>query len=112
MRRLWPILLLVVIWAGSSCARWKGGEPRAGSGPILTPDLKLSGTVVSVNSVGRFVVLRFAGGSLPAVGQELSVYRQGLKVGEVMISGPQRDDHIVADIVAGEARVGDEVRLP
>jgi hypothetical protein len=40
----------------------------------------------------------------------MNVYRRGLKVGEVKVTGPQRDDNIVADITAGEAAVGDEVR--
>jgi hypothetical protein len=33
-----------------------------------------------------------------------------LKAGEVKISGPQRDNNIVADLVNGDAQVGDEVR--
>jgi hypothetical protein len=33
-----------------------------------------------------------------------------LKVGEVRVSGPQRDDNIVADLVTGTAAAGDEVR--
>jgi hypothetical protein len=77
---------------------------------LVTPDLSSTGRVVSVNAVGRFVVLKFPTGRLPAVGQVLSVYREGLKVGELRVSGPQRDDHIVADIAAGEVRVGDTVR--
>jgi hypothetical protein len=47
---------------------------------------------------------------MAGIGQILTVSRDGLKVGEVKVSGPQRDDNIVADITAGEARVGDEVR--
>ena len=47
---------------------------------------------------------------LPALEQRLIVYRGGLKVGEVKVSGPQQDDNIVADIVAGQAEAGDEVR--
>jgi len=70
----------------------------------------LVGKVVRFNSEGRFVVLNFPIGHLPGVDQRLNVYRQGLKVGEVKVTGPQRDDNTVADIVAGEAQVGDEVR--
>jgi hypothetical protein len=33
-----------------------------------------------------------------------------LKVGEVKVTGPQREDNIVADLAAGEAEVGDEAR--
>jgi hypothetical protein len=34
-----------------------------------------------------------------------------LKVAEISVTGPQREDSIVADIVAGEAEVGDDVRV-
>ncbi len=33
-----------------------------------------------------------------------------MKVGEVKITGPQQDNNIVADLVTGEAQVGDDVR--
>jgi hypothetical protein len=33
-----------------------------------------------------------------------------LKVAEVKVTGPQRDNNIVADLVSGDAQVGDEVR--
>ena len=33
-----------------------------------------------------------------------------MKVGEVKITGPERDNNIVADLVTGEAQVGSEVR--
>jgi len=68
--------------------------------------------VVSFNPVGRFVVLNFPVGELPGIGDTLSLYRAGLKVGEVQVTGPQRNTDIVADLVTGEAQVGDEVRQP
>lgn len=70
----------------------------------------LVGKVVRFSSEGRFVVLNFPIGRLPSVDQKLYVYRQGLKVGEVKVTGPQKDDNTVADLVAGETQVGDEVR--
>jgi hypothetical protein len=78
--------------------------------PVVTPDTGLAGKVASFNNDGRFVVLNFPLGHLPAVEQRLFVYRQELKVGEIKVSGPQRDDLIVADLVAGEAQPGDDVR--
>jgi hypothetical protein len=63
-----------------------------------------------VNTTARFVVLNFPIEKMAAVEQRLNVYRRGLKVGEVKVTGPQREDNIVADLVAGEAEVGDEVR--
>lgn len=78
--------------------------------PRVTPLNELSGKVASVNAGLRFAVLDFYLVQLPPVDQRLGVYRQGQKVGEVKITGPARDHNIVADITAGEAQVGDEVR--
>jgi hypothetical protein len=77
---------------------------------IVTPENALVGKVALVNSVGRFVVLSFPFGKMAAPEQHLNLYRQGLKVGEVKVTGPAREDNIVADLVAGEAEVGDEAR--
>lgn len=92
-------------------------KPKAGNSKnasstqlVVTPNPGLNGRVVTVNAAQRFVVLNFPVGHLPSIDQRLDLYRQGLKVGEVQVTGPQRDDHIVADIAAGEASPGDEVR--
>jgi hypothetical protein len=55
-------------------------------------------------------VLGFTVGQMPKQDQGLFLYRDGMKVGEVKITGPQRENNIVADLVTGEAQVGDEVR--
>ena len=68
------------------------------------------GTVASVNPSFRFVVVTFPFGELPTSGQPLDVYRNGLKVGELRVTGPEVDANTVADITAGEVRVNDEVR--
>ena len=77
---------------------------------IVTPDYSLAAKVISVNTVGRFVVLSFPTRQLPNVDQTMFLYRDGLKVAEVRVTGPQQDNNIVADIVSGEAQVGDTVR--
>jgi hypothetical protein len=82
----------------------------ANSGLIVTPEEGLNGTVAWVNTELRFVVVTFPIGQLPAQGQRLNVYRGGLKLGEVKVNGPQQDDSVVADVVAGEAGQGDTVR--
>lgn len=76
---------------------------------IVTPGA-VAGTVSLVNANARYVVVTYPVGVLPEVGRRLNVYRGGLKVGEIQITGPQRDVNTVADIVAGEAQKGDEVR--
>jgi hypothetical protein len=77
---------------------------------IVTPETGLAGKVASFNTVGRFVVLNFPVGHLPAIDQQLNVYRLGLKVGEVKVSNLRNDDYVVADLVTGEAAAGDSVR--
>jgi hypothetical protein len=88
-------------------------QPAAVAKPapmIVTPDNSLSARVVSYNPVGRFVVLSFPVGQMPALDQSLFLYRDGLKVAEIKVTGPQQDNNTVADLVTGEAQVGDEVR--
>lgn len=80
--------------------------------PIVTPDTSLSAKVVRYNSVGRFVVLSFPVGQMPETGQTFSIYHAGVKVGEVRITGPQRDTDTVADLTQGSAEEGDDVRQP
>jgi len=121
--RLSVLGLLILILAG--CAGKKASAPRSGSPAadgaspaanrtnlniIVTPASSAVGKVASANSVGRFVVISFPIASVPPNERRFNVYRGGLKVGEVKITGPRRDNHTVADIVAGECQVGDEVR--
>ncbi len=115
--------ILILALAVSGCGGGKSNKPQsAKTGPayttnapaqtklIITPDTSLIGTVSFVNTDARFVVLTFPVGRLPATDQRLSVYHNGLKVGEVKVSGPQRNDNTVADLTAGNAMTGDEVR--
>jgi hypothetical protein len=84
--------------------------PSATLNPIVTPDNTLTAKVATYNATGRFVVLSFPVGQMPNMDQTLFLYRNGLKEGEVKITGPQHDNDIVADLVTGTAQAGDEVR--
>ena len=90
------------------------GERKAASAGssklVVTPEKALVGKVALVNLGARFVVLNFPLGRLPVVDQRLSLYRAGLKVADVRITGPQYDDNIVADLVTGDCQVGDQAR--
>jgi hypothetical protein len=95
----------------SSAAILAPAEPKAPAQKlIVTPENGLVGKVEMVNQNAHYVVLSFPIGHLPALEQHLSVYRRGLKIGEVKVSGPQIEDNVVADIVAGDSEPGDEVR--
>jgi hypothetical protein len=105
-------LLFVLLLATSGCL-WRHHHATVvtrPAGPIVTPDITAAAKVIAVNTVGRFVVLSFPGGQLPKTEQTLFLYRDGLKVAELRVTGPQSENHTVADIVSGEAQVSDAVR--
>jgi hypothetical protein len=117
MKSLMPLTLLIAGMLAAGClhhrpARTARPATPAAAAPqsIVTPDNSLTARVVSYNASGRFVVLSFPVGQMPKLDQSLFLYRDGMKVGEVKITGPQRENNTVADLVTGEAQVGDEVR--
>jgi hypothetical protein len=129
MRVLLSVVLLCALALSGCAGKRAAGQPaktqaRAGASTapavtaatnqtlIVTPERALVGKVELVNNIGRFVTLRFPLGKMPLVEQRLNLYRRGVKVGEVKVTGPQREDRIVADLAAGEAEVGDEARSP
>jgi len=86
-----------------------GSAPSSGK-LIVTPEQGFVGKIATVNDAARFVIVTFPVGHVPPVDQPLVVYRNGLKVGELKVTEPQRDEFTAADIVTGDTAVGDEVR--
>jgi len=84
--------------------------PTNRSSVIVMPSVVVQGKVAMVNPNARHAILGFPIGQMPPLGRRLNVYRAGLKVGELKVTGPKLDLNIAADIVAGECQVGDEVR--
>lgn len=76
---------------------------------IVSPERGVAGKVATVNTAGRYVVVSFAVNRYPRLEDRLNVYRQGLKVGEIKVNGPQMGENFVADLISGEAAVGDDV---
>src|ERR1039458_7463696 len=117
MKSLMPLTLVIAGMLVAGCAYHRPPRTARPATPaavapqsIVTPDNSLTARVVSYNASGRFVVLGFPVGQMPKLDQGLFLYRNGMKIGEVKITGPQRENNIVADLVTGEAQVGDEVR--
>ncbi len=105
------VLIIVALLSGCTHLKSKPSvRPPAPAIAIITSDTSLAGKVVSYNSAGRFVVLNFPSRLMPQTDQRLFLYRAGLKVAEVRVTGPQNDDNTVADLVSGDAQTGDEVR--
>jgi hypothetical protein len=116
-------VLLVFVASGCSWMPWNWGKKNKAAAtqntpvrPANTNDNRLLiaatsvGKIVSVNQQGRFVVLQFPIGQVPANDTRLVVYRADAKVAEVKVTGPQQDNLTVADIVLGTVQEGDEVR--
>jgi hypothetical protein len=117
MKSLTPFTLVMVGMLAAGCLYHRPAPKAKRAAPaaavpqtIVTPDNSLAAKVVSYNASGRFVVLSFPPGQMPKLEQSFFLYRDGMKAGEVKITGPQRDNNIVADLVTGEAQVGSEVR--
>ena len=137
MKKILPLLLLVLAVSLSGCAwvkrhtPWHHSASPVQTAPatntsapvstkpapaasqtsiIVTPDASLEAKVLSVNTVGQFVVLNFPDGRMPKLDQHMFLYRNGLKAAEVKIVGPQQDTSIVADLLSGDAQAGDTVR--
>lgn len=72
--------------------------------------LPASGRVHSLNPGLRFLVVDYTLGNMPALGSRLNVYRNNEKIGEIKLSGPERNGFVAADIVDGILQVDDEVR--
>jgi hypothetical protein len=70
----------------------------------------LNGRLTIVNSDAGVCSVNFPIGQLPALGSSLTVYRNGIRVGEIKVTGPSRDDNIAAEIVSGGLLPGDEAR--
>ena len=117
MRILLSVMLCFAL-ALSGCSWMKASkkpakaQPSPGAPATATeaPGNALVCKVALVNGTARFVVLRFPLGKMATTEQHLNLYRRGSKVGEVKVTGPQHEDNIVADLVAGEAEIGDEAR--
>lgn len=117
--RIW-ILILSSSLLCCGCAKMKSWIPhfpkREKSAaerppkPVATPVISDPGKIARVDANARYVVLTFPLGGVPPLEQRLNVYRNGLKVGEVRVTGPQRDNNTVADIILGQPQVNDEVR--
>ena len=101
--------MLLVAFLAISC-KHRRAPARPAPAParvVVTADVSAGARVVSVNTVGRFVVLSFPNGDLPKAQHPMFLYRAGLKVAAIKITGPQQGNIIVADIVSGEAQTGD-----
>ncbi len=67
------------------------------------------GTILLVNADAGFVLIDSHGWSLPEVGTALKCIRDGVDSGILTVSGERQGSHVVADIVTGAPKKGDQV---
>ena len=96
MKNLYLLTVLLVAFLAISC-KHKSEPAKPAATPakvVVTADVSAGARVVSVNTVGRFVVLSFPNGDLPRVQHPMFLYRAGLKVAAIKITGTfrQRDN--------------------
>lgn len=77
---------------------------------VITLTDPWAGKVAFVNPDARFVILDYSLSQMPPAGQRLMVFRKGMRVGEVRISGQPQSGFVAADITAGDIQTGDETR--
>jgi hypothetical protein len=78
--------------------------------PLLTAVERSIGRVSLVNTQAQFVVVDFGFNPLPRPDQRLTVFRTNQGVGTLRMTGVPGGSLMAADIMRGEAQVGDEVR--
>lgn len=79
--------------------------------PPATVILPASGKIHSVNAGLKFVVIDYTLGGMPPLQSVLGVYRGSEKIGQLRLSGPERNGFVAADVLEGFLQPGDEVRL-
>jgi hypothetical protein len=70
---------------------------------------EFSARVIWVNPEMNIAVLE-GGGRFPA-GITAVAMREGEPVGQLRISGPRKGNRLTADVLSGDVRAGDELRL-
>ena len=95
----------------AEAARTKSGaKPARATSTSVVRVESPEGKVAWVNHSLKFVVLDFSLKPVPELNSKMFLYRAGRKMGEVRITGPVRDNNIAADLLSGDAEVGDEAR--
>ena len=70
---------------------------------------KLVGTILLVNADAGFVLIDAHGWALPDAGTALKCFRDGTDSGILAVGGERQGSHVIADIVTGTPKKGDQV---
>ena len=110
------LLVAVVATVATGCANHSA---QSGAASNRARDIKQTtpaqfgpapAKIRSVDWQYKFVVIDFTSRVMPDVGTQLSVYRDGKRVGAVRLTEPARAQFATADVLEGDPQPGDEVR--
>jgi hypothetical protein len=91
----------------SGCASWKHPHPSATVAPPVGPHRV--GTIALVNEDLGFVLVDVGSLYVPQPGLALKSFSGGMETGILAVDPEKRRPFIVADIVKGNPKVGDDV---
>ena len=100
------VSVLAAVCLFSGCAWRKQRHEKAATMP---PGPQRVGTVAAVNEELRFVLVDVGSLYIPAAGTALKSFSGGAETGILAVNPERRRPFIVADIVKGQPKVGDEV---
>ena len=103
--------LLWALMVGCAGTHSPSGASKADETESIRPLDGAVGQIARVHAQLRFVVVDFRLNTPPEPEQFLAVYRDGLRVAELKAGYIRRDTTVSADILSGEPREADEVRV-
>lgn len=122
MRVTLAVVCLASLLLGGCSSTQAPGHPARNDTPLnaskagpshaitIRPARVLNGRIVIVNGEAGVCVVNFPIGQLPPLDATLTVYRHGIRTGEIKVTGPTRDDNIAAEILIGDIQADDEAR--
>ena len=122
LARLLPAAVLCCAVASCSSLhlpQWAKRKPVPKAVPIRFPKTNTSdgtkgkpkpvGTILLVNAAAGFVLIDAHGWALPDAGTALKCIRDGADSGILAVGGERQGSHVIADIVTGAPKKGDQV---
>jgi hypothetical protein len=102
-------ILLCLGWTG--CESYRLNHLTAPlDASLATPARETLATVARVEARDKYVVVHFGAATIPRIGTQLLVFRDGKPVGRVELTEPTYPPYATANILEGELKVGDTLR--
>ena len=86
--------------------------PPSSPAPVILPAEPEPGRVTQINAKYQYVVVDFGRCRVPPPGSRLVAYRRDQPVATLRLTESARGHFVVADILDGDPRIGDEIRAP